>query len=264
MIGMIVTLLVAVMLLILLFGILLSATGEEEKGSAILANCMTVLFLCVLVYILFGFGSGNSIFSSSIPLAADIDRYGSLRNLFTNDPGSFALDFVELVTLIMIINWISNILKFESLGFAGCIVTKTITVLISCLLYGLLMDVIADNIVIKWAIHCLECIITGGSILYTPAMLIAAIAGIKEGNAAVAYFLSKFPSTSLGKSITSAVVSAAVLVFLVLALELQYGSISNILKGAVNSLEGIGSAIIMLMGIYFMISSLKKKKKEKE
>lgn len=243
-----------------IFGGLESITGDGQKGGAIIANCMTAFIVYFAVILLFGIGVEGSIFHSGLPLIADIDKYGSINELIHKYSGKFALDFVELVTLMVIIQWLSNLVSFYSEGIVAKVTSQLIIILISCMVYGFLMDVARDNVVIKWLVYCVETIITGGSIIYTPVMLIAYITGFKEGNLAIAYFMKVFSGTALGKSISKALVSSFMLIMLILTLETQYGSIGMLFESLFSITESIGAVIIIIFGIYIMIKSLRRNK----
>ncbi len=261
MFGMIVTLVGAIVLLAALFGGLATIAGEQDKGGTIISNCMTALFLYILVIAMFGV-KGNGVFSggilqSGVPLIGDIDTYGSVGALVSNQPSKFALDFVELVTLTVIINWISQFFGSEG-GFAGMVVKKIIVVLVGTLLYGMFMEFVRENIFMKWAVYAVECLITGGAILITPAMLLSALTRQSQDSFAVRYAISQFPNTRIGRAVSSAITSSVMLIVVIVVLESQYGSIKNIFSGLIGSMGGIGTIVVMIMGIYFIISALKK------
>lgn len=252
------TLLGFVIVLALLFGMLSGVTGEQNKGNQIIMNCVTVLILYLLVIELFNIGLPHGgIFETGIPLINSVEEAGSLKVLILDHTAMFALDFVELVTLTVIINWISGIVQFEGAGFVGKITSRIAIVLMGVIAYGFFMEFARDNVILKWCVYCVECILTGGSILYTPAMLIAAITGLSKDHMAVTYFLTEFKKSSFAKAITNGISSSILFLGYALILESQYGSICNVLGGAVALMEYFGVIIIMIMGIYFMLRSLK-------
>lgn len=254
------TLLVFVLLLATLFGGLCSITGEEKKGNIIVINCITAMLLYFVIIELFNGGLlDESIFDSGIPLVNNVEKAGSVKAYLLNYPGKFSLDFVELVVLTLLINWVSNLFSFENAGFVGKIVSRIVIVLGGIIGYGLLMNIIRQNIIVKWCVYCVECVITGGTILYTPLMIVASISGLKKDNVALVYLIQEFPKTSLGKAISTAVTSTVMFVVLMLVLENQYGSICNILGRTVDTIKSFGAVIVMIIGIYIVINSLKKK-----
>ncbi len=260
MMGMILTLAALILILIAIFGGLCLITGEEDKGNQIIVSCMTAVILFMMVMLLFRTDDGSpGIFLSGIPLVENVQKAGSLKTLMTQSAGMFALDFVELVTIMLLINVVSNIYTAAGAGFAGKILTRMIIVLIAVAAYGFFMDMARNNIIIQWAVYCVECIITGTGILYTPAFILASITGWRLENPAIAYTISQFPQTAAGRAILTAISSSVVFVAFLLILETQYGSIESILDGALESMESIGACILMLMGIYFMVTSVKKK-----
>ncbi len=175
------TLLFFIVILALLFGGLCTLTGEDKKGNTIIVNCITAVILYTLVLELFNGGMpGDSIFAEGLPLVNNVEKAGSVGRYFANSPTLFALDFVELVTLTLMINWVSNLFSFEAAGMAGKITSRIIIVLGGVIAYGFFMDFVRDNIVMKWCVYCVECIITGSSIAYTPILLLSFITGLKK------------------------------------------------------------------------------------
>lgn len=260
MVNMISTLLVFIVLLAAFFGALCSITGEEKKGNQIVVNCITAMVLYMIILQLFNTGiSNDSVFESGIPLINNVEKYGSVKEYIANSPALFALDFVELVTLTLLIHWISGVFSFSDAGFAGKVVTRIIIVFAGVIVYGMFMDFARDNVVMKWCVYCVECIITGGSILYTPIMIVSFFTGLKKDNMVLTYFIQQFPGTSIGKAISTAITSSIMFIALMLVLESQYGSVCDLLQGAVDSMESMGVVIIMIIGLYILVNSIKKK-----
>lgn len=261
MVGLLGGLLVYVIALAVLFGFLCSITGEGKKGNLIIVNCVTAIVLYMLVIQLFNSGvSEGSVFASGIPLVNNLEKYKNVLAYVTDAPLAFALDFVELVTLTLLINWISNLFSFENAGFAGTVVSRIIIVLAGIIAYGFFMDAIRENIIIKWCVYCVECIITGGSILYTPILMLSFITGLKKDNMALTFLIEQFPKTSIGKAITTAITSSVMFVVFMVVLETQYGSMYKILEGTLESVEAYGGILVMIIGIYIVLNSLKSKK----
>lgn len=258
--AMISTLMIFILTLAAIFSVLCMVTGEENKGNQILVSCITAAILFMMIIALFQ-TSDNSprVFTSGIPFIEDAHKAGSIKDFMAHSSGKFALDFVELVTIMLLINWVSNIYKAADAGFAGKVLSRIIIVCMAVIAYGFCMDMIRENAMTKWAVYCVECMITGTGILYTPAFILACITGWKKDNPAIAYAVSQFPKTNLGKAISTAISTSIVFVAFLIILETQYGSIESIMNGVMDSMETIGACILMLMGIYFMVMSLKKK-----
>lgn len=253
-------LLVFIIILALMFGSLCSIAGEEKKGNTIVVNCITAIVLYMLVIELFNTSLPNSgIFTSGIPLINSVERVGSVKNLILDRPGIFAIDFVELVALTLMINWVSTLFSFDQSNFTSKIISRIIIVLGGVIGYGFLMDFVRENIVIKWCVYAVECIITGGSILYTPIMLVSFITGLKTDNVALVYFMEQLPKTSIGKAISASISSSVLFIVFLIVLETQYGSVCTILNGVLESMESLGAVVVMIMGIYIVINSIKKK-----
>ena len=246
-----------IILLTLFFGILCTVTGEKNKGNMIIVNSLTVTILCWIILNLFNSGENlGGIFKSGLPLVENVERVGNLGLYLKDSPGNFAMDFVELVVLIILISWVSNLFSFENAGIVSKLVSRIGIVLVGIILYGITMDMIGENVVIKWLVYCVECIITGGSLLYTPIRFWAFITGLKTNNIALLFLLEQFPKTAIGKAIHSAITSAIMLICFFLVLEKQYGSICTVLDGTINVMEVMGGAVIIIMGLYFVLKSL--------
>lgn len=198
--------------------------------------------------------------SSGLPVLNHVYQYGSIKNFMENCPGIFALDFVEMVTLVIIFRWISGLISFPDAGLAGKITSNIVIACISVLLYGCFMSFARNNIITRWCVYCVECIITGGSILYTPAMLLSAISGLKKNNFAITYFISVFSKTALGKAVSSSAISVIVFIVFVIALENQYGSVCTVIKNGAGFMEYAGSIFIVFMGLFILVTCIKPKK----
>ena len=245
---MVLTLLMYVVILSMLFGGLCFICGEQRKGSQILVNSITavVLYMMIAQLACSGLPAGNS-FAYGLPFINHIQQAGGIKFLLRGTPGIFARDFVELVTLILLIQWTASLVSFSDAGIAGKITASIIIVFIGIISYGFVMMSIKDTTVLKWCVYCVECLITGGSILYTPAMIISYVLGLKKDNYVITYFMSVLPKTKLGRAISSAITSAMVFIAFALTLESQYGSICNVLAGGIEILKCYGSVIVMLM-----------------
>lgn len=259
--GVLGTLFAFIIILAILFGVLCNITGEDKKGNAIVVNCITAMILYTLLLELFNVAlPTGGVFESGIPLIKNVEKAGSVRQYFVNSPALFALDFVELVSLTLMINWVSNMFSFENAGFVGKITSRIAIVFGGIIAYGFFMDFVKDNVVIKWCVYCVECLITGGSILYTPLLMLSFVTGLKKDNLILTYIIKQFPTTSIGKAISTAVTSSVMFLVLIIILETQYGSICTILQGTLDSIKSWGAIFVMIMGIYFVVNSIKSKK----
>lgn len=257
--GVLVTIVVYISVLAIIFGFLCSITGEKSKGDSIINYCFTALILLAVVVISFmGINIGEGIFSHSLPLLAGINEYGSVSDFFQNSPGQFALSFVELVTLVILINWVSNLLSFSEGGLVGKMVSKLIIFFIACLGYGIVMNYIGNNTLIKWFVYVVECVITGSAILYTPALILSTYLNIKEGTFLSTYILSILPETNIGKAISASITTAISFIIILVVIEQQSGSIINTLNDSLVAVKSFGGIVIMIFGLYFIVKSITK------
>lgn len=246
---------VFIIMITAIFGGFTAIYGEGEKASEIIGYCITAIIFYAIVMALIESGQwGNSGIIANVPFVEQLDSYGKLTTYLLNEPGKFALDFARLVTLTVLINWISNWLPVGSGGgFAGKILVKVIFVLVAFIAYILLITYIQNMTLFKWAVYCVECIITGGSIVYTPAMVVAYITGIKQGNPAMVYVLSQFPKTSLGRAISAGTTASISFLIYLALVETQVGSIRGALENGKMILNYIGPSIVLVIAIYCMI-----------
>ena len=243
-----------------LFGGLCCLAGEKQKGSQILVNCLTAATLYLVVIQLFHMKiQEDGTLSNSLPIVNHVRQYGSVRNLL-NHPGKFAFDFVELTALIFIFQGLANLIAFPDAGLGGKIMKNMILVFLSILVYGCFMRQIRDNVVMRWCVYCVECILTGGGILYPPAALLSFLSGSKRKNFAINYFISAFPKTAIGKAISSSIASAMVFVAFAFTLESQYGSVCTVFGNGMDWIKNVGGLIVMVIGIYMLFVCVKGKK----
>ena len=163
--------------LFILFGLLCNLTGDENKGTQIINNCVTAIVIYAMIIVIFS-AKNSEVIKLNIPFWNGVVKYGTLKNYLNASAGGFALDFVQLVTLVLLINWVSNIMSFDKAGFVGILTSKFIIVFIGILIYGFVMHFIEKNIFFKWVVYVVECIITGGSIVVTPLLIIKTIESI--------------------------------------------------------------------------------------
>lgn len=256
--GMLSTLICFIIALAVIFSILCSISGESSKGNMIFINCITVTILYVLILYMFNVDGSGRIFNSSIPLLEAVEKYGSVRVLLSSAPSEFSLCFVQLVTVALLISFMSNVFSLEQAGFVSKLLTRVVLVFAGLLLYGFVMDSISSNIVIKYCVYALETLLTGGSILYTPIMMASMITGLKTDNYVLIYVMEQLPKTSIGKAVSTAVTSSILFVVMMLVLETQYGSVVNIMQETVDVFVAGGAVLIMIMGIYIMLKGFKR------
>ena len=195
--------------LFILFGLLCNLTGDENKGMQIINNCVTAIVIYSMIIVIFS-AKNSEIIKLNIPFWNGIVKYGTLKSYLKASAGGFALDFIQLVTLVLLINWVSNIMSFDKAGFIGILTSKFIIVFIGILIYGFIMQFIEKNIFFKLAVYAIECIITGGSIVVTPLLIIKTITGTKQEAFVNAYILDSLKQSNIGKAITASISSSIV------------------------------------------------------
>ena len=94
--------------LFILFGLLCNLTGDENKGMQIINNCVTAIVIYSMIIVIFS-AKNSEIIKLNIPFWNGIVKYGTLKSYLKASAGGFALDFIQLVTLVLLINWVSII-----------------------------------------------------------------------------------------------------------------------------------------------------------
>lgn len=243
-----------------IWGGLCSITGDEDAGNTILVNCLTAFILFIVLLSLFNIGgSGDGFLKSALPMIEGLQKYGNVSGYMKNSPGDFALSFVQLVAVSLLISYASNLFSFGASGVFGKITSRIAIVLIGLIIYGIFWNMVSENIAIKWCVYAVESLITVGSVSYPAIMIASNITGLKTNNYVLIYVVNQLPKTSIGKAISAAITSSISFLVLLAILELQYGTSINLLNGCLSILESSGSIIIMIMGIAIMLKSLKRR-----
>lgn len=77
-------------------------------------------------------------------------------------------------------------------------------------------------------------------------------------NKLVAYIVNELPKTELGKAMSTSVSSSVIFLFYVVALEKQYGTVKQMLRGGIVLLNTAAPLIIMVLGIGMLIKIILK------
>ena len=259
MIGLIGSILGVTLVLAAIWGGLCSITGEAEVGNTIIVNCFTAVVLFIILLTIFNLdGTSNDFFGTVIPMIDGLQKYGNVSTFLKSAPGEFALSFVQLVTVSLLINYISNLLNFGSSGVFGKLISRIMIVMLGLIVYGIFWETVSENVAIKWCVYAVESLITVGTISYPAILVAASVTGLKTDNYVLIYVVKQLPNTSFGKAISAAITSSIMFLVLLVILESQYGTTTNILKGCLAYIESFGSIIIMIMGLAIMMKSLKR------
>lgn len=260
MLAMFITLFFYILFLALLFAAICSITGETSKSSNLMSNCSIAIILFTVVVVMFNFsGEGKGIFSYTIPMIHGVEMHGSILKYIHNDLGAFSFDFVQLVILVFLISVFNNIFNVSANSLLSQIICKFITFFGSLLIYGYFMEFAGENEIIRWCVYIVECLLGGTMIVYTPAMLVANLLGIEPDNKLINYILKELPNTKIGNAISASVTMSINLLIFLAILENQCGTLSNLMSGILDVVIAFGPAVIIIIGIYCVISSLKKK-----
>lgn len=254
-----VSILMYVIALALIFGCLCMVTGQSEKGSQIIINCVSAVVILIIIMAVIGSEwIQNSVFGMGFSMIGHAREQSGIIELLTESPGIFAVDFVGLVSLVLLIQWLSNLISIPAAGIMGKITASLVVVLVSVWLYGILMGVVQDHFVLKWCVYAVESLLTIGSLLYTPAMLLVSVTGWSSNNYVIEYIISSFPDTSIGKAVSTAVSTTVVIVLFLVVMEKQCGSIFVLTSGVKELLQSVGGIVIVLFGLYFLLQIMKK------
>ena len=141
----------------------------------------------------------------------------------------------------------------------GKLIGRIVIVMLAFIAYGFVWKMISENVVIKWCIYAVESLITVGAVSYPIMVLAASITGLKTNNYVLIYAVKQFPKTRFGRSVSAAITSSIMFLVLLVILESQYGTATNILQGVAAYMKSFGSVIVVVMGIATLVKSLKHK-----
>lgn len=233
--------------------------GNPQSSKSLVNGCITVVFLYLLIVSMYTTNYNAGAFHEGIPFLNEIERYGSLTAVFRENKLLFSFQMAELVVLVFAIKLISKIMTLNvGKGVSGLLISRLILVMTGILLNGFLMQAVKDHEVYKWGVHCLYCIISGGSVIITPFMIVGRIMGLDSDNKLVAYIVNELPKTELGKAMSTSVSSSVIFLFYVAALEKQYGTVKQMLRGGIVLLNTAAPLIIMVLGIGMLIKIILK------
>lgn len=110
MVELIFSILGVIVLLGVVWGALCMVTGEKNIGNTIMVNCFTAMVLFIILLSLFNLhGAGNGSLNEAVPMLDGLERYGNTSNFLKSNPAEFALNFVQLVTISLLVNYISSV-----------------------------------------------------------------------------------------------------------------------------------------------------------
>ena len=184
MVELIFSILGVIVLLGVVWGALCMVTGEKNIGNTIMVNCFTAMVLFIILLSLFNLhGAGNGSLNEAVPMLDGLERYGNTSNFLKSNPAEFALNFVQLVTISLLVNYISNLFgNGSSNNIVGKLIGRIVIVMLAFIAYGFVWKMISENVVIKWCIYAVESLITVGAVSYPIMVLAASITGLKTNN----------------------------------------------------------------------------------
>lgn len=201
MVELIFSILGVIVLLGVVWGALCMVTGEKNIGNTIMVNCFTAMVLFIILLSLFNLhGAGNGSLNEAVPMLDGLERYGNTSNFLKSNPAEFALNFVQLVTISLLVNYISNLFgNGSSNNIVGKLIGRIVIVMLAFIAYGFVWKMISENVVIKWCIYAVESLITVGAVSYPIMVLAASITGLdcSMNLEAVDEMAEKFPDVQI-------------------------------------------------------------------
>ena len=261
MVELIFSILGVIVLLGVVWGALCMVTGEKNNANTIMVKRFTAMVLLIKIQTIINLNrAGNGSLNEAVPMLDGLERYGNTSNFLKSNPAEFALNFVQLVTISLLVNYISNLFgNGSSNNIVGKLIGRIVIVMLAFIAYGFVWKMISENVVIKWCIYAVESLITVGAVSYPIMVLAASITGLKTNNYVLIYAVKQFPKTRFGRSVSAAITSSIMFLVLLVILESQYGTATNILQGVAAYMKSFGSVIVVVMGIATLVKSLKHK-----
>mgnify|MGYP006065924499 CR=1 FL=1 len=234
---------------------------SEVDSNAATAFGMLVIFSFLIV----NFSSASALLPvfegilGGIPYLEKIADYGSLHNVFTQDPMGAAASFCDVVimaTLISLLNlmpWRGGRTKEKGQFLVKCFVG----VMLSLLSLLLLNYVIKETIVYQWIVAVIGTIISIISIGTIPFTLIAFIKKNRVLGIGVLGILLAFSKSKIVGIMRDAFLKAIVFVFGIWILEDYFGDLATSASWIFHFLVAFGPVVVLLIGVSVLLKTLK-------
>lgn len=232
-----------------------SSYGENGK---VFEGALVVIVLYFIFLISYGGDLDVALSRQGIPFLDKLEDYANLQDMFQNGTLDFLMECVELISLLFLMNLISVVIpgNIGGSGWAGNIIGKMILIIGGVIANGIFLDHVGKTPVFQWAIVVLQCFLSGTAVVVTPAMILGKILKLDPKNAIITFLIKELPGTRIGRALSESVTNALVLVFGLMILESQVGSLKGMIH-LIPLLVSMGTVIFLyLVGIKVLIKAV--------
>lgn len=246
-----------ILILLLLNAFISSICGSTpySESGKVFEGVLIVIVLYFVFLTLYGGDLNVALSRQGIPFLDKLENYANLQDMFQNGMPDFLMECVELISLLFVMNLISAVIpgNVGGNGWAGIIIGKMVLVIGGVIVNGVFLDYVGKTPVFQWGVVALQCFLSGTAVVITPAMILGKILKLDPKNAIIAFLIKELPETKAGQALSIAVTNSLVLVFGLMVLESQFGS----LKGMIHLLPLLLSTgavfFLYLVGIRVLI-----------
>lgn len=241
--------------LIALNAFLGGVAGVDSGGSEKVFEAIIIIVLLYIVMIAL-FGSNMS--SLGVPFLEVLGQYQGISDLFHRNLPLFILECAGLISLVFIINLVSQFVPstLGGSGLSGQILRSVVLVALGLTVNHYVLGIVSDMPLFQWALTILECFISSAALLVTPAMVLGKLLGVSSESGLVSFLIEELPKTKVGAAMSSAATNSLLLVCVVMLFESQFGNLQSMLLGVPLLINAIGPIVIMLIAYRLMIKSL--------
>lgn len=249
-----------ILVLLLLNAIINSICGFSASGESgkVLEGALIVIILYFTFLTLYGGNLDVALSRQGIPFLDKLEHYANLQDMFRNGTLDFLMECVELISLLFVMNLISTVIpgNIGGSGWTGIVIGKMILVIGGIIANGIFLDYVGKTPVFRWAVMVLQCFLSGTAVVVTPAMILGKLLKLDPENAIIAFLIKELPKTKIGQALSESVTNALVLVFGLMILESQFGSLKGMIH-LIPLLISTGAVIFLyLAGIRILIKAV--------
>ena len=237
-----------------------SGISEVDSNAASAFGMLVIFSLLIL-----SFSSFSDLvpifdgFLGGIPYLEKIADYGSLHNVFSQDPIGAAASFCDVVIVSALISLLNLIpgsggkTKVKGQSMTKCFVGVVLS-LVSLLL---LNYVIKGTVIYQWIVAVVGIIVSLISIGTVPLTLIAFLHKNRVLTVGILGVLLAFSKSKIVGIIRDAFLKAIVFVFGIWLLEHYFGDLATSASWIFNFLVAFGPVAVLLLGVSVLLKTLK-------
>lgn len=249
MVGALTTSIVMVVAVVAINAIIGRALGvDSAEGSSKVFEAVLIIFILYLVLVsLFG----SNLEAAGVPFLHELERYSGLSEFFSQDPGGFVIECAKLISLVFVINLVSQLVpsSLGGEGLGGQALRSFVLVLAGLFVNHYVLVAVQGTPAFEWALTALQCFLSGAALLITPAMVIGRMIGVSPDSGIVSFLVEKLPETGVGKALSSAATNSLLLVFVIMMCESQFGPLASYIS-LTPTLVNLLAPLILMFGAY--------------